>query len=200
MQTAGFTLAPESVSPVRGPEGSRRRGRIEGIDVARGIAMAAMTITHFVAWREGDGLPYAAAEVFRGRAMPLFMLLGGVGVTLMVRRSESPARTLLLRSVMLMALGLFLTDQVDRLAIVLQSYSLLFVLAMLMVSRIRFPKAVKRESKLINAFQVINIVLIIYCGVTRTWPEYLFGIGVFLLVAGIIAGRISKPVVTAEQE
>jgi CDP-diacylglycerol--serine O-phosphatidyltransferase len=77
---------------------------------------------------------------------------------------------------------------------------LLFVLAMLMISRIRFPKAVKRESKLINAFQVINIVLIIYCGVTRSWPEYLFGIGVFLLVAGIIAGRISKPVATAEQE
>jgi CDP-diacylglycerol--serine O-phosphatidyltransferase len=77
---------------------------------------------------------------------------------------------------------------------------LLFVLAIFMVSRIRFPKAVKRKSKLINTFQVINIVLIIYCGVTRSWPEYLFGISVFLLVAGIIAGRISKPVVTAEQE
>ena len=77
---------------------------------------------------------------------------------------------------------------------------LLFVLAIFMVSRIRFPKAVKRKSTLINAFQVINIVLIIYCGVTRSWPEYLFGISVFLLVAGIIAGRISKPVATAEQE
>ena len=76
---------------------------------------------------------------------------------------------------------------------------LLFVLATFMVSRIRFPKAVKRESTLINTFQVINIVLIIYCGVTRSWPEYLFGISVFLLVAGIIAGRISKPVVPAEQ-
>jgi CDP-diacylglycerol--serine O-phosphatidyltransferase len=77
---------------------------------------------------------------------------------------------------------------------------LLFVLALLMVSRIRFPKAVKRESTLINTFQVINIVLIIYCGVTRSWPEYLFGISVFLLVAGIIAGRISKPVTTADDE
>jgi phosphatidylserine synthase len=71
---------------------------------------------------------------------------------------------------------------------------------MLMVSRIRFPKAVKRQSMLINTFQVINIVLIIYCGVTRSWPEYLFGIGVFLLVAGIIAGRISKPVTTTDDE
>lgn len=77
---------------------------------------------------------------------------------------------------------------------------LLFVLAMLMVSRIRFPKAVKRRSTLINTFQVVNIVLIIYCGVTRSWPEYLFGIGVFLLVAGIIAGRISKPATTTDDE
>ena len=77
---------------------------------------------------------------------------------------------------------------------------LLFVLAMLMVSRIRFPKAVKRQSVLINTFQAINIVLIIYCGVTRSWPEYLFGIAVFLLVAGIIAGRISKPDTTTDDE
>ncbi len=77
---------------------------------------------------------------------------------------------------------------------------LLFVLALMMVSRIRFPKAVKRKSTLINTFQVINIVLIIYCGVTRSWPEYLFGIGIFLLVAGIISGRISKPDTSADDE
>ena len=70
---------------------------------------------------------------------------------------------------------------------------LLFVLAILMISRIRFPKAVIRENKFINTFQFVNIALIFYCGITRSWPEYLFGIGVFLLVAGIIAGRITKP-------
>jgi len=77
---------------------------------------------------------------------------------------------------------------------------LLFVLTILMVSRIRFPKAVLRDSKFINAFQIVNIALIFYCGVTRSWPEYLFGIGVFLLIAGIIAGRISKPVATDTAE
>jgi hypothetical protein len=30
------------------------------------------------------------------------------------------------------------------------------------------------------------------CGVLRIFPEYLFSIGVFLLIAGIIAGRISR--------
>lgn len=69
---------------------------------------------------------------------------------------------------------------------------LLFVLAILMVSRVRFPKATIRESKLMNAFQIVNIALIFYCGVTRSFPEYLFGIGVVLLIGGIIAGRLTR--------
>lgn len=68
----------------------------------------------------------------------------------------------------------------------------MFVLAILMVSRVRFPKAVRRENFFINAFQLVNIALIFICGVFRIYPEYLFGIGVFLLVAGIIAGRLTR--------
>ena len=68
----------------------------------------------------------------------------------------------------------------------------MFVLAILMVSRLRFPKAVVRKSMIINAFQFANIALIFYCGVFRKWPEYLFSIGIFLLIAGIIAGRVSR--------
>ena len=69
---------------------------------------------------------------------------------------------------------------------------LMFVLALLMISRLRFPKAVLRESNIINAFQVINIAAIFVCGIFRIYPEYMFGIGVFLLIAGIIAGRITR--------
>jgi CDP-diacylglycerol--serine O-phosphatidyltransferase len=69
---------------------------------------------------------------------------------------------------------------------------LLFVLAILMVSRVRFPKATMRNSKLINAFQIVNIALIFYCGITRSYPEYLLGIGMVLIVGGIIAGRVSQ--------
>lgn len=68
---------------------------------------------------------------------------------------------------------------------------LMFVLAILMVSRLRFPKAVMRKSNIINAFQIINISAIFVCGIFRIFPEYLFGIGVFLLIAGTIAGRIA---------
>ena len=69
---------------------------------------------------------------------------------------------------------------------------LMFVLGILMVSKIRFPKATMRKSKIINAFQIINIALIFICGIFRIYPEYLFGIGVFLLIAGTIAGRITR--------
>jgi CDP-diacylglycerol--serine O-phosphatidyltransferase len=69
---------------------------------------------------------------------------------------------------------------------------LMFVLALLMVSRIRFPKATRRDSSFINVFQVIAISGIYYCGITRTYPEYLLGMGLFLMIAGIIAGRITR--------
>jgi len=69
---------------------------------------------------------------------------------------------------------------------------LMFVLALLMISRLRFPKAVVRKSMFINAFQFINIAAIFICGIFRIYPEYLFSIGIFLLVAGIIAGRITR--------
>ncbi len=69
---------------------------------------------------------------------------------------------------------------------------LLFVLAILMVSRLLFPKATVRDNIWINGFQFVNLALIFYCGITRSFPEYLFGIGVVLLLGGIIAGRIKK--------
>ena len=69
---------------------------------------------------------------------------------------------------------------------------LMFVLAMLMISRLRFPKAVKRDSLFINIFQASVIASVFYCGITRTWPEFLLGMGTFVLISGIIAGRITR--------
>ena len=68
----------------------------------------------------------------------------------------------------------------------------MFVLGLLMISRIRYPKATRRKSNLINGFQIFVIVSGYYCGITRSYPEYLFFMGLFLLIAGIIAGRIHK--------
>ena len=69
---------------------------------------------------------------------------------------------------------------------------MLFVLALLMVSNIRFPKFQLRDSKVINVFQGFNFFATYYCGITRNYPEFLFFMGLFLLVTGIIAGRITR--------
>ncbi len=83
-------------------------------------------------------------------------------------------------------------DVVDTMPLHLYIPVIMFVFAIMMVSRLRFPKAVLRKNHLINAFQIINIALIYYCGIFRTWPEYLLGMGTFTLIAGIIAGRITR--------
>lgn len=68
----------------------------------------------------------------------------------------------------------------------------MFVLALLMVSRLKFPKMAKRNSLVFNLFQGFNALATFYCGITRSYPEFLFFLGVTLLVGGIIAGRISS--------
>jgi CDP-diacylglycerol--serine O-phosphatidyltransferase len=68
----------------------------------------------------------------------------------------------------------------------------MFVLALLMISRLRFPKAAKRDGLAINIFQGAVILTIYYCGITRSYPELLLGIGIFILITGIIAGRVTR--------
>lgn len=67
----------------------------------------------------------------------------------------------------------------------------MFVLALLMISRLRFPKMMKRDSLLLNVFQGFNVIATYYCGITRSFPEFLFFMAVFLVISGVIAGRIS---------
>ena len=69
---------------------------------------------------------------------------------------------------------------------------LMFVLALLMISRVRFPKAVMRDNLGMNIFQGVVIIGVYYCGITRSYPEYLLGAGTVILISGIIAGRITR--------
>lgn len=69
---------------------------------------------------------------------------------------------------------------------------LMFVLALGMISTIRFPKITKRKSMFINIFQAANVAATYYFGITRSYPEFLFFMGLFVLIAGIVAGRITK--------
>lgn len=120
--------------PVRAPASTR----IHGLDVARGLAMLGMVIVHYVWPGEEPGLGATVARAMDGRAMPLFMMLGGIGVVLVSQRSANPDRGLVIRAVLLFALGLYLDERDGWVAIVLQFYGLLFLLGPL-VRRLSVP-------------------------------------------------------------
>lgn len=106
-----------------------KTGRIEGIDLARAAAMFGMVVVHYVATDGTEGSLGTIAEAMVGRAMPLFMMLGGIGVHLATARSKTPDRDLLFRAVILLLLGMTVHELTARIAIVLQSYGLFFAVA-----------------------------------------------------------------------
>lgn len=68
----------------------------------------------------------------------------------------------------------------------------MFILAIGMVSTFKFPKMMKRDGIYINFFQAFNFSISCYCAVTRSYPEFLFFMGIFLLIAGTLAGFFAK--------
>src|SRR5699024_10763774 len=60
------------------------RGRLVGLDVARGIALLAMMVTHIFALGDETGMPTWAAA-FAGRASALFAVLAGCSLVLSTR-------------------------------------------------------------------------------------------------------------------
>ena len=68
----------------------------------------------------------------------------------------------------------------------------MFILAICMVSTFKFPKMMKRDGLYINLFQAFNFSISCYCAVTRSYPEFLFFMAIFLLIAGTVAGLFAK--------
>ena len=96
----------------------------------------------------------------------------------------------------LLSTGVILLIRYEEIAAAMPLHAYLpivmFVLALGMISTIRFPKITKRKSNIINGFQLFNVLASYYCGITRSYPEFLFFMGLFLLITGIIAGRITR--------
>jgi uncharacterized membrane protein YeiB len=114
------------------PAPATSRARVLGLDVARSLAILGMLLAHFgsVALAEDPtGWPNSVVRFTDGRAMPLFVLLSGAGVTFLLRRSTRPVRELLGRAALLLLLGLLL-EFTTPVAVILQSYALFFVLAL----------------------------------------------------------------------
>lgn len=105
-----------------------RRRRIDGVDLARGLAIVGMITVHVAPPLAGDAgwysLPY-------GHASTLFALVAGIGITLSTRRgpvAEHRAR-LVWRTLWLAPVGIGLSLLGTPVAVILQYYALWFLLA-----------------------------------------------------------------------
>ena len=92
-----------------------RASRLEGLDLARALAILGMALVHFalVMGKSGEarGWETKVMEFLDGRAAALFVVLAGMGVTLMGRSAEAKGkerevkRTLVKRGAFLLVLG-----------------------------------------------------------------------------------------------
>lgn len=112
-------------------------GRIVGLDTARGLAIFGMIATHLYPLltgpNQGTGTPTWVGWGFTGVSSALFVVLAGVGLSLLTRNTTSLGRSrvqLSLRAVILIFIGLLLGHAGSNVAIILVHYGVLFLLAM----------------------------------------------------------------------
>ncbi|GAA2733510.1 heparan-alpha-glucosaminide N-acetyltransferase domain-containing protein [Pedococcus aerophilus] len=112
-------------------------GRVVGVDVARALALFGMMATHVLPGRVGTEVPWVQ-QLAGGRASALFAVLAGVSLALVSGRSE-PVRgrertavsvRLVVRALLVGALGLALGAVPTVIAVILASYAVLFVLGL----------------------------------------------------------------------
>jgi CDP-diacylglycerol--serine O-phosphatidyltransferase len=77
---------------------------------------------------------------------------------------------------------------------------LLVLTGILMVSPLYLPKLMRRENKLFNLFQIVNIILVYTCGFGMKFPEYLFACGLLYGIVGFTSGYFKKGVIQGAGE
>jgi hypothetical protein len=112
-------------------------GRVVGVDVARALALVGMMATHLLPGLVGTQVPWPQ-QVAGGRASALFAVLAGVSVALVSGRTRplhGPARyavsaRLVVRSLLIGAVGLILGLVPTGIAVILAYYAVLFLLGL----------------------------------------------------------------------
>ena len=143
--------APTSPAAVPKPGRSRHaappapgsRGRIVGVDAARGLALLGMMAVHSLEVSDAAGEPTWVGRIASGTAAALFAVLAGVGVAFMTGRRRvtgaGPTRraavALVARAAVVGLLGLTLglVTDAEIAAVILPAYAVLFVLAVPLV-------------------------------------------------------------------
>ncbi|MFH5823434.1 DUF418 domain-containing protein [Georgenia sp. AZ-5] len=107
------------------------------IDAARAVAVIGMIIVN-VGPRSGEGLADVLHRIPLGRASLLFVLLAGIGISLLTRGARRPgcslrSGTLLWRAGLLLVSGLALQLLDHGVSVILPTYALLFLIALPLV-------------------------------------------------------------------
>lgn len=103
--------------------------RLAGLDLARALALIGMLLVH-IGPVEAEGVAGSLYALPHGRASMLFVLVAGVGVSLMAARGRGGTETRLLwRALLLLPLGLALQMPEHTPMIILPTYAVLFLLA-----------------------------------------------------------------------
>jgi uncharacterized membrane protein len=104
--------------------------RLAGLDVARAVAIAGMLVAHYTTLDGSGGALRFIHRVVDGKAMPLFVFLGGMGFTLLTRRARRPVRAVAGRAAVLFVVGLALVDSIPLIAVVLHFYAAYFLVGL----------------------------------------------------------------------
>lgn len=115
-----------------------KSSRITGLDTARGVAILGMIATHVFPLIQIDATGSSASPtwvgwIFTGVSSALFVVLAGVGLSILTANTTRVAATrmqLTLRSLVLMFIGLLLGMVESYVAVILVHYSVMFLLAM----------------------------------------------------------------------
>lgn len=114
------------------------KDRMLGLDVARALAIIGMVMVHFGPTGPEEDLSGRLYGVTHGRASILFVVLAGIGVSLLAgdrspARLRSAAVRLAFRALLLLPLGLALQELDVNVLVILQYYALYFLVVFLVV-------------------------------------------------------------------
>jgi uncharacterized membrane protein YeiB len=112
-----------------------------GVDVARGLALLGMIAVHIFDTLHGNNTPSKTQQLMAGHALATFVLLAGVSLTFITKRSRTgsllpDAAALTIRAVIITFIGLALNSVLDPdIEVILPYYGLMFLLAIPLLRR-----------------------------------------------------------------
>ncbi len=136
---AGASLEPNGPSALAPAAGSGVR--VVGVDVARGLALLGMIAVHIFDTLHRDDTPSKTHQVMAGHALATFVLLAGVSLTFITKRSRTgsllpEAAALATRALIITLIGLALNSALDPdIEVILPYYGLMFLLAIPLLRR-----------------------------------------------------------------